>query len=70
MMEQLFECVCVQVNNDRDTNVFAFCLYRPPKVNMLECLNALKKVFDYAAGKMYKKKVFSGGLELKPNNNK
>ena len=46
MMEPLFECVCVQVNNGTVTKVFA-SVYRPPKGNMLEFLYAKTKTFDY-----------------------
>lgn len=40
IMEPYFECVCVEVSNDKETNFIA-SIYRPPKGNVSDFLHAL-----------------------------
>lgn len=63
LMEQFLECVCVEVNSGKDTNLFA-SVYRPPKGNMQDFFNALKRTFDFAVTKRYNEIYFLGDWNL------
>ncbi len=63
LMEQFLECVCVEVSRGKNTNLFA-SVYRPPKGNLQDFFNALKKIFDTAATKRYSETYFLGDWNL------
>lgn len=63
VMESYFECVCVELCTDKETNFLA-SVYRPPKGNLSDFLDALDQLLSFIEGKHYTNCYFLGDWNL------